>query len=153
MQNAREDCGKESHSMTPKFMLFGKPILTEQQLSLSPNNSSNMNSDKMTNLSNGSGSSIHQNGVGDYNSSSEGLLPWFRDRKPNEFGSEFGRCKLFFESEDVGHTLDLSSFGSYEELYKRLANMFGIKKSELNCRILYRDFAGVVKHTGDEPFA
>lgn len=152
-QNVRKDCSNECDARTPKFILFGKPIHTEKQLSRSPNDSSNMNSDKMTNLSNGSGSSIHQNGIGDYNSSSEGLLPWYRDQTLNELGSEFGRCKLFLESEDVGLTLDLSSFGSYEELYKRLANMFGIKKSELNCRILYRDFAGVVKHTGDEPFA
>ncbi|KAL0927311.1 hypothetical protein M5K25_001473 [Dendrobium thyrsiflorum] len=148
----KKDCNKVCNAMTPKFRLFGKPILTEQQLSLSPNNSSNMNSDKTTNLSYGSGSSsIHQNGTGDNNSSSEGL-PWCRDRKLSELGLEFGHCKLFLESEDVGQTLDLSSFGSYEELYRRLANMFGIKKSELNCRVLYRDIAGVVKHTGDEPF-
>ncbi|XP_020592362.1 auxin response factor 18-like [Phalaenopsis equestris] len=133
------------NAIKPKFMLFGKPIITEEQLSLSPNNS---NSDKTTNLSYGSGSSILQNGTGDNNSSSEGPV-WYRDRKP----SELGPCKLFIESEDVGQTLDLSSFGSYEELYRRLANMFGLEKAELNSRLLYRDIAGVVKHTGDEPFA
>lgn len=149
--NAKKNCNEECDTKKPQFLLFGKPIFTEQQLSLSPNSFFNMNSDKVANLSDGSGSSIHLNGAGD-NSPSEGI-PWYLHQKADEPASDFGRCKLFVESEDVGHTLDLSSFGSYEELNRRLSNMFGISKSGLNSRILYRDTAGVVKHTGDEPFA
>ncbi|MBA0841551.1 hypothetical protein Goarm_004037 [Gossypium armourianum] len=57
------------------------------------------------------------------------------------------------ESENVGRTLDLSVLGSYEELYGKLANMFGIESSEMLSSVLYRDAAGSVKHTGDEPFS
>ena len=56
------------------------------------------------------------------------------------------------ESEDVGRTLDLSVFGSYEELYGKLAEMFGLERSEMLSNVLYQDPAGVVKHSGDEPF-
>ena len=53
-----------------------------------------------------------------------------------QLGLDTGHCKVFLESEDVGRTLDLSCFGSYEELYMRLANMFGLERSEIDrCRI------------------
>jgi len=57
------------------------------------------------------------------------------------------------ESEDVGRTIDLSVFGSYEELYGQLADMFGIEKAEIMSHLRYRDAAGAVKHTGEEPFS
>ncbi|KAG0484539.1 hypothetical protein HPP92_008440 [Vanilla planifolia] len=143
-QSVKKEC-----SNLPHFILFGKPIFTAQQLSLCTNSSSDLNSDK--NISDGSGSATHQSGMVDNSSSEE--QPYYLDLNASELVVEIGHCKVFMESEDVGRTLDLSAFGSYDELYRRLANMFGIEKLELISRILYRDTAGVVKHTGDEPFA
>jgi hypothetical protein len=51
-----------------------------------------------------------------------------------------------------GRTLDLSVLGSYDELYRRLANMFGIERPDMLSHVLYRDATGAVKQTGDEPF-
>lgn len=129
-------------------MLFGQPILTEQQISLSnsadtaspgitKNSSSDGNPEKTANVSDGSGSAVNQSGHAE-NSSCEELVP--------------GHCKVFMDSEDVGRTLDLSALGSYEELYRRLGDMFGIDRAELTSHVRYRDAAGAVKHTGDEPF-
>ncbi|XP_057819496.1 auxin response factor 10 [Cryptomeria japonica] len=61
-------------------------------------------------------------------------------------------CKVFMESEDVGRTLDLSLFSTYDQLFNRLANMFGIEESDLANRVLYKDTTGTVRHTGDEPY-
>ncbi|KAH7691163.1 Auxin response factor domain-containing protein [Dioscorea alata] len=146
----------------PQLVLFGQPILTEEQLSLSSsggavspgltgNSLSDGNHEKAGNLSDGSGSAIHQHGPVD-NSSCEGF-PWYRDQRATELGLDIGHCKVFMESEDVGRTLDLSALGSYEELYGKLADMFGIEKSEMMSHVLYRDSFGAVKHTGDEPFS
>lgn len=82
---------------------------------------------------------------------------WYKDHRHHyqpttELGSETGHCKVFLESENVGRTLDLSVLGSYEELYRRLADMFGIQKSDMKSHVLYRDATGAVKHTGDEAF-
>lgn len=73
-----------------------------------------------------------------------------RDIEPS---FEIGHCKVFMESEDVGRTLDLSTLGSYEELYRKLANMFGIESSEMLSHVLYRDLTGSVKQIGNEPFS
>ncbi|XP_072988789.1 auxin response factor 18-like [Typha latifolia] len=140
----------------PQLVLFGKPILTEQQISLSNswdtlspgvtgNNSSDGNPEKLANVSDCSGSAINQNGPAE-NSSFEGS-------QASELGLGTGHCKVFMESENVGRTLDLSVFGSYEELYGRLADMFGVEKAELASHVLYQDAAGSVKHTGNEPFS
>ncbi|KAH0463504.1 hypothetical protein IEQ34_008086 [Dendrobium chrysotoxum] len=118
-QKGNKECKKH------QFMLFGKVILTEEELStINKYSSSGLNSTKM---------------MSD-NSSSEALY-LNKDKKGNELGLETGHCKVIMESENVGRSLDLSTFGSYEELY-RLANMFGIRKSELASRLLYRDPAG-----------
>ncbi|XP_043701715.1 auxin response factor 18-like [Telopea speciosissima] len=152
---------KSDDGKTPQFVLFGQPILTEQQISLSSsgdtvsqghtgNSSSDGNQEKVTTFSDGSGSALNQRGIQD--NSCEGI-PWYKDRPTTEVGLETGHCKVFMESEDVGRTLDLSALGSYEELYRRLANMFSIEKSETLSHVLYRDATGAVKHTGDEPFS
>ncbi|KAK4356031.1 hypothetical protein RND71_025002 [Anisodus tanguticus] len=114
------------------------------------NSLSNRNPEKMMNLSEGSGSALLHNGPPE-NSSGE-VLPWYKDQK-TEFGLDTGHCKVFMESEDVGQTLDLSVLGSYEELYKKLADMFGVGTSEMLSNVFYQDFTGAVKHTGDEPFS
>lgn len=134
---------------TSQLVLFGQPILTEQQISLSSsrNSLSDGNTDKEVNLSSSDGSasgSHHQNG--------ENSPSWFRDQRAVEVGLETGHCKVFLESDDVGRTLDLTVFASYEELYGKLADMFGIEKSEIMSHVLYRDAAGAVKHIGDAPF-
>ncbi|XP_020584874.1 auxin response factor 18-like [Phalaenopsis equestris] len=131
---------EESNAKKPQLILFGKQIFTEPQLSLSINSSLDVNHD------------IHQNNMGDDNSPSV-KVSLHSDLNENDSGSELVHCKVFMESEDVGHTLDLSAFDSYEEMYGRLTNMFGIERSELTSRVFYRDTAGEVKHPKDEPFA
>ncbi|KAL5998357.1 Auxin response factor 18 [Asimina triloba] len=136
----------EGKTKTAQLVLFGQPILTEQQISLSGsgNSLSDGNPEKTANLSSSDGPME--------SSSSEGF-PWYQDRPAGDLGLGTGHCKVFMESEDVGRTLDLSVLGSYEELYRRLANMFGIERSEMLNHVLYRDAKGSVKHTGDEPFS
>ncbi|KAI5016535.1 hypothetical protein ZWY2020_006386 [Hordeum vulgare] len=136
---------------TPHIMLFGKAILTEQQMTSSGSretlssgatgNSSPISAAlKAGNTSDGSGSSIC---IG---FSSQG-------HEASDLGLEAGHCKVFMESEDVGRTIDLSVFGSYDELYGRLADMFGIDKEEITSHLRYRDTAGAVMHTGGLPFS
>ncbi|EXC16214.1 Auxin response factor 18 [Morus notabilis] len=145
------------------LILFGQPILTEHQISLScsgdtvspvltGNSSSDGNGDKTANFSDGSGSALHQQGPLE-RSLGEGFQ-WYKDnRQETEPNLETGHCKVFMESEDVGRTLDLSLLGSYDELYRKLADMFGIENSETLSHALYRDGTGAVKHIGDEPFS
>ena len=64
---------------------------------------------------------------------------WHQGLYAAEFGLDTGHCKAFMESKDVGRTLDLTALGSYEELYKKLANMFGIERSEILNHVLYHD--------------
>ncbi|KAL7614623.1 hypothetical protein Lser_V15G08583 [Lactuca serriola] len=118
----------------PTFVLFGQPIFTEQQLSDSSSG------DTMANQSDGS--VVVQN-----DSSSD------EAEQKSEFGVETGHCKIFMESEDVGRTLDLTAFHSYEELYRKLADMFCIDKSVMLNSLIYRNADGSVKRTGDEPFS
>lgn len=103
-----------------QFVLFGQPILTEQQILLSCSG----------------------------NSSSKG-----KKSSSEEIDLETGHCKVFLESDDVGRTLDLSILGSYDELYMKLANMFGIENSEIMNHVLYRDGNGSMKQIGNEPFS
>lgn len=129
------------------FLLFGQPIHTKEQISES---SSDGNQEKTTYFSDGSGSGVVQNGPAE-NSSDDGS-PWYKDNQKSDFGLEMGQCKVFMESEDVGRTLDLTALGSYEELYRKLANMFNVERSEMLSNVLYQDTSGAVKHTEDEPF-
>lgn len=140
-QSAKKDCSKEKKP----FRLFGKVILTEEELSLSKNSSSDMNSEK-TSMSDVSGTAIHPNAMGDNSSSEVHYL------NQNHQVIKLGHCIVYMESDEVGHSLDLSIFGSYEDLYWRLANMFGIEKSDLANRLLYRDTTGMIKHIEDEPY-
>ncbi|PPS06955.1 hypothetical protein GOBAR_AA13677 [Gossypium barbadense] len=139
------------------FQLFDpqpRPILTEQQLSHSCSTgvkTSVKNEDKRKDSSNGSGSAL-ENQLSPEKSFTTRLL-WRQDYQTPEPGSATGHCKVFLESEDVGRTLDLTVLGSYEELYRRLANMFGRERSEMLGHVLYRDATGAVKQTGDEPFS
>lgn len=134
----------------PQFVLFGQPIVTEQQTSLSSssvavssvcagNSSSDGNVDKMENAPDVSGST--RNLVTE-------CLPC-EESDP----LETGHCKVFMVSDDVGRTLDLLSLGSYEEMYAKLASMFGIGTSEVKNHLLYRDVTGSVRQLGGEPWS
>ncbi|XWS43587.1 hypothetical protein CRYUN_Cryun16bG0117100 [Craigia yunnanensis] len=160
MAHSTQNSKKTDDVKTPQLVLFGQPILTEQQISLSSsgdvvspvltgNSSSDGNLDKMANFSDGSGSALCQQSLPERSS-----LPWYKgicqEAEPN---LEIGHCKVFMESEDVGRTLDLSSLWSYDGLYRKLADMFGIENSEILGHLLYRDATGAVKQIGDEPFS
>ncbi|KAE8717273.1 dihydrofolate reductase-like isoform X1 [Hibiscus syriacus] len=153
---------KTDDAKTPQLVLFGQAILTEQQISLScsadtispvlTGNNSSEYLDKTANFSDGSGSAHHQQGLPE-RASCEGLH-WHKDnRQEDELNLEIGHCKVFMESEDVGRTLDLSLLGSYDELQRKLADMFGIENHETSSHLLYRDATGAVKQIGEEPFS
>nr|XP_043632981.1 auxin response factor 16-like [Erigeron canadensis] len=126
----------------PNFVLFGQPIFTEQQLSDSSSGET---------VANQSDSSVFvQNGQ--VESSSDEAGPWRKDQR-SEFGLKTGHCKIFMESEDVGRTLDLAAFRSYEDLDRKLADMFSVEKSVMLNNLIYRTTSGSLKHTRDEPFS
>ncbi|KAI4382320.1 hypothetical protein MLD38_008298 [Melastoma candidum] len=126
----------------PHFLLFGKPILTEQQIA-----------------SGHSGDSGPE--VIDGNCLSDGVSPKAKfpfgglgyPSKGSELCQDTGHCKVFLESEDVGRTLDMTVIGSYDELYKKLASMFGIERSEMLSHVLYQDAVGETRRAGKEPFS
>ncbi|GMH11264.1 hypothetical protein Nepgr_013105 [Nepenthes gracilis] len=95
---------------TPKFILFGKPILTEEQISHSSsgvslwNSSSDGTLEKAANLSDGSNGPI--------DSSSDGIFSICTDEPKAGVGLETGRCKVWVESQGIGGALDLSVFGA-----------------------------------------
>ncbi|XP_048326313.2 auxin response factor 18 [Ziziphus jujuba] len=154
MGRPSESLKANNETKMPHILLFGQLIPAEQQNSRScsgENSSSDGNPDKTSNLSDGSGSALRQNGS--VENSSDGGSPWYKDHRRTDIGLETGHCKVFLESDDVGRTLDLSVLGSYQELYGKLADMFDIKSSEMLSNVLYRDAAGSIKHTGDEPFS
>ncbi|PWZ17837.1 Auxin response factor 18 [Zea mays] len=150
----------------PQLMLFGKPILTEQQISLgfrplpapkkSP--SGDVAETEITMSNNSDASSPAGTGSGSTPSISGGAPSSCQDNKAAATATDdddlLGHCKVFMQSEDVGRTLDLSAVASYEELYQRLADMFGVDRAELTSHVFYRDGAsGALKHAGDEPFS
>lgn len=142
MKNSGQARKKPEDPKTRPLVLFGQPILTEQQLSLGSSGN--------TVSSEGTGEKIGNHSDG----ASQKSLQLYRDnhRETPEPSLETGHCKVFMESEDVGRTLDLSLFGSYDELYKKLAHMFGVENSETLNHVMYRDSSGAVKHVGSEPF-
>ncbi|KHG09659.1 Auxin response factor 18 [Gossypium arboreum] len=149
-------CNKSKIPKKCRFLLFGQPILTEQQLSQSSSSEAvsevvSGNSCKTKDSSNGSGSVIGNQFSPEKSSTARFLWDW--DNRAIEPCMDTGHCKVFMESEDVGRTLDLSVLDSYEDLYRRLANMFGIERSKMSGHVLYRDATGDVKRTGDEPFS
>nr|AMO02493.1 auxin response factor [Boehmeria nivea] len=149
-QNQEKSDGVKRH----QFVLFGKPILTEQQISsncssdtVSQVSSGKSPADGVKFLPNGSGSTVEQRSLANTR------ISWQHGLQATEFGLDTGHCKVFMESEDVGRTLDLTVLSSYEELYRRLATMFGMERSEMPSHVLYHDATGVLKRTGDEPFS
>ncbi|KAL5733499.1 hypothetical protein ACOSQ2_033191 [Xanthoceras sorbifolium] len=157
MGNSTQSFKENNETKTPHILLFGQLILPQPNSSQSCSGDTIGNSSSVGNLektaisSDGSGSAVHQNVP--LENSSDGGSPWCKDHQKSDIGLETGHCKVFMESEDLGRTLNLSVLGSYEELYRKLANMFGIESSEMFSNVLYRDAAGSIKHTGDEPFS
>ncbi|TXG49534.1 hypothetical protein EZV62_025409 [Acer yangbiense] len=159
MGNPTQSFKENNETKTPHILLFGQLILPQKNSSQScsgdtiVNSSSDGNHPEKTAISSeGSGSAVHQNGPLE-NSSDEGSPAWCKDHQKSDIGLETSQCKVFLESEDVGRTLNLSVLRSYEELYGKLANMFGIESSEMFSNVMYRNAAGSIKHTGDEPFS
>jgi len=58
------------------------------------------------------------------------ILKLEKDKQENTCEDNIVHCKVFKEIEEVGRTLDLSLFCTYDQLYDRLAKMFGIEQSE-----------------------
>lgn len=127
-----------SGEQTPRFVLFGQPILTEQQMTY------DQSRDAFSRVALGQ------------RSSRQTLLSteffWKQDHLAAEIGMDIGHCKVLLEKEDVGRALDLSVLGSYDELYRKLEDVFCIEKSEMMCRLFYHDAAGAVKQAGEEPY-
>ncbi|GFZ11403.1 auxin response factor 16 [Actinidia rufa] len=118
-----------------QFVLFGQPILTEQQINLScsedtispvgtGNSSSEGNTDKMTYTSDGSGSG---SAVPENYSPCEGLQ-WYKENQ-QENTVQNGNWLL------------------------KLANMFGVEQTEMLNHVLYWDATDSIKQIGDEPFS
>ncbi|GAB2272396.1 hypothetical protein Dimus_007222 [Dionaea muscipula] len=143
------------------FMLFGRRILTEEQMSQSSsgntvsaaqtgNSSSDGIADRTGNSSDGSGSAVNQKGQ--LKSSSSEV---YKDnRQEVESGSEeMSLCEVFMGLEVTGHTLDLSLLTSYEELCSKLADMFLLEGPDALSRVIYPDPNGFAKQIGHEPFS
>ncbi|KAL3530563.1 hypothetical protein ACH5RR_009885 [Cinchona calisaya] len=154
MGNSNQKLEKTNSVKTSGFLLFGQPILTEQQMS------HGCSSDVVSQVGKSSSCGIslkaetfaidqkvHPNSF-----PNPGYF-WNQGCHAAELSLDTGHCKVFLESEDVGRTLDLSILGSYEELYKKLSSMFTIERSEMEGHVFYRDATGALKQTGDEPFS
>ncbi|KAL9264027.1 Auxin response factor 18-like protein [Drosera capensis] len=146
------------------FVLFGKTILTEAQMSQSSSggtaspaqtvdSSSDGIADKTGNSSDVSGSAMDQNDQNSKRSSAE-IYKDSRQEVDSDESEESGHCKVFMESEDLGHTLDLSVLSSYEELCRKLVGMLLLEDGpDVLHRVIYRDPNGLAKPIGDEPFS
>ncbi|KAJ8751544.1 hypothetical protein K2173_016779 [Erythroxylum novogranatense] len=137
-----------------QFLLFGQPILTEQQITRS------YSTDSVSEVLNGPDKSKVADVLGfapekqsSLKKSSSNGFSWHQNALDVEIKIDPGHCKVFMESEDVGRTLDLSVVSSYEELYRKLANIFGVERPEILSHVLYRDVTGAIRKTGDEPFS
>ncbi|KAK4375965.1 hypothetical protein RND71_006642 [Anisodus tanguticus] len=138
---------KSDNLMTPRFLLFGQPILTEQQMSSgrstnAPPQEAELETERI---------SLGWKGLSE--SLTNATFLWNQGYHAAELNATTGHCKVFLDSEDVGRTLDLSVLGSYEELYKRLADMFEMERLDMMTRVLYLDATGASRQIGDEPFS
>uniref|UniRef100_A0A7N0TM07 Auxin response factor n=1 Tax=Kalanchoe fedtschenkoi TaxID=63787 RepID=A0A7N0TM07_KALFE len=107
----------------PMFVLFGQPILTEEQISQSSsddtigNSSSEGNQEKVANVvSDASRFGSNQNGQME-NSSDDGS-PWLKDHSMTELKLQTGHCN------DASPPLGFSILSSYGDLHTKLTHMF-----------------------------
>ncbi|KAL3518390.1 hypothetical protein ACH5RR_020979 [Cinchona calisaya] len=154
MGNYSQKLEKDTSVKTPRFLLFGQPILTEQQMSpgSAGNAVSQMGKSSTCGIPLKAETFLLDQKVHVDSLPNTGIF-WNQGCRATELGLDNGHCKVFLESEDVGRTLDLSVLGSYEELYKKLTNMFVIERSEMEGHVFYQDAIGALKQTGDEPFS
>lgn len=140
---------------TPRFLLFGQPILTEQQMSsvLSTHAPPQVQAERDSDWAQLKTERISQGWKCLSESLSSTTFLWNKGYHAAELGASTDHCKVFLDSEDVGLTLDLSVLGSYAELYKRLADMFEMERLDMVTRVLYLDATGASKQIGDEPFS
>ncbi|KAH0668208.1 hypothetical protein KY290_029213 [Solanum tuberosum] len=140
---------------TPRFLLFGQPILTEQQMSsvLSTHAPPQVQAERDSDWAQLKTERISRGWKCLSESLSSTTFLWNKGYHAAELGSSTDHCKVFLDSEDVGLTLDLSVLGSYAELYKRLADMFEMERLDMVTRVLYLDATGASKQIGDEPFS
>lgn len=103
----------------------------------------NNNSGHWSDLSIGSGGEV-------------GSLKWFKDqatdREKAGLNEALHHCKVFREGDEVGRTLDLSIFNSYEEIYDRLGDMFSVPIPDFKTRLVYQNAEGSTRHVGAEPY-
>lgn len=151
--NSHKSLEKSDNVKRHQFLLFGQPILTEQQISRRAASNDVLLSQKRNSPDESNNNEKKEKVFFSESDSQEQFSP---GKSSGEFcwelGLDTGHCKVFMESEDVGRTLNLSCIGSYEELYRKLANMFGIESSEMLSHVLYRDAQGTAKQIGEEPF-
>ncbi|KAL0557284.1 hypothetical protein IC582_005810 [Cucumis melo] len=155
-ESSKEESSKESKETKPAhIILFGQLIFPNQQNSNSCSgdtmNASDANQEKASNISDGSGFSSQQNGS--LENSSEGGSTSYNGQDKSGLSLDTGHCKVFMELENVGCNLDLSALRSYEELYRKLGNMVGLRSSEMLNSVLYQDRLGATKLVGEEPFS
>jgi hypothetical protein len=82
-----------------------------------------------------------------------GSLKWFKDQATDREKNEaLHHCKVFREGDEVGRTLDLSIFNSYEEIYDRLGDMFSVPTPDFKTRLVYQNAEGSTRHVGAEPY-
>jgi len=81
-------------------------------------------------------------------SSRGNMLKWLHAN--DEGATTSPQFKVSMEGDDVGRTLELSLFNTYDELYSRLGAMFSV--SQLQDCVVYRDVRGSIRRIGDEPF-
>ncbi|VFR03427.1 unnamed protein product [Cuscuta campestris] len=147
--------------MTPRFVLFGQPILTEQQLShrsqKNPKENVPSKAERFPYNNNNNKNDIMKRkcfqekvllGAGATHFGNQTLRP---DKLSIGYGG--GHCKVFLGAETAARYIDLSTLDSYEELYKKLANMYGISCSLILNRVIYCDSMGAVKQVGDDIFS
>lgn len=86
-----------------------------------------------------------------------GSLKWFKDqaatdREKGGLNEALHHCKVFREGDEVGRTLDLSNFNSYDEIYDRLGDMFSVPIPDFKNRLVYQNAEGSTRHVGAEPY-
>ncbi|MED6216911.1 hypothetical protein PIB30_012372 [Stylosanthes scabra] len=144
-ENNNNNNNNNNNVKSHQFFLFGQPILTEQQISRTGKDSPDETKINEKCFFGEAKFAVSQH-IPPGKASNAAEFSW-------HIGLETGHCKVFLESEDVGRTLDLSSLGSYEELYRKLATMFDMERSEILNHVLYRDETSAVKKIGEEPFS
>ncbi|CAM8967152.1 unnamed protein product [Rhodiola kirilowii] len=150
---------KPTESRKQHFVLFGQPILTEQEISLRHSSESAAKTLAMNNSSDNpfEKEKFHSNEIELLRSlsdtSSYAGFSRFLGFPSEEHNMGSGLCKVYMEDDNVGRTLDLSVMQSYQELHLKLAEMFGIEKSCALNHVLYRNATGALNCIGDEPFS